>query len=104
MPPQVGVGGCTPRPRNERADSITITRAMSRVATTSHGVKVFGSTGVASTRQWGWAGQPAPVAAAERHRGVHVLALADREHLAPHHPRIDHPGRYPDDDDDVAQA
>src|SRR5438093_184895 len=36
--------GCTPRPRNDSADSITITRAMSSVATTSHGVKTFGST------------------------------------------------------------
>src|SRR4030095_3744092 len=50
MPPQVGVGGCTPRPRNDRADSITITRAMSSVATTSHGVKVLGSTWLHNTR------------------------------------------------------
>jgi hypothetical protein len=42
MPPHVGVGGCTPRPRNDSADSITITRAMSSVATTSHGVSAFG--------------------------------------------------------------
>src|SRR5882724_7718745 len=51
MPPQVGVGGCTPRPRKDRADSITITRAMSRVATTSQGVKALGSTWRARIRQ-----------------------------------------------------
>src|SRR2546427_177585 len=42
MLPHVGVGGCTPSPRNESADSITMTRAMSSVATTSHGVNAFG--------------------------------------------------------------
>ena len=38
----VGVGGCTPSPRKESADSITMTRAMSSVATTSHGVNALG--------------------------------------------------------------
>ena len=50
MPPQVGVGGWTPRPRKDSADSMTMTRAMSRVATTSHGVKAFGSTWRRTTR------------------------------------------------------
>ena len=72
-----------------------MTRAMSSVATTSHGVRVLGSTC--------WR-EHAPVLAAERDRGLHVLALADREHLAAHHPGVDHPRRHPDDDDDVAQA
>src|SRR5438034_1590230 len=42
IPPHVGVGGCTPSPRNDSADSMTMTRAMSSVATTSHGVSAFG--------------------------------------------------------------
>jgi len=43
LPPQVGVGGGIPRPRNESADSTMMTRAMSRVAMTSHGVKALGT-------------------------------------------------------------
>ena len=44
----------TPSPRNDSADSITITRAMSSVATTSHGVKAFG-------RMWRTRTRPSPL-------------------------------------------
>src|SRR5439155_1211477 len=51
IPPHVGVGGWTPSPRNDNADSMTMTRAMSSVATTSHGVNAFGRMWRTRTRQ-----------------------------------------------------
>src|SRR5712692_2405642 len=48
--------------------------------------------------------EDAAVAAPQRDGGLHELALTDGQHLAPHHARVDYPGRHADDDDDIAQA
>ncbi len=40
--PQLGSGGCTPRPRKERPDSISIAPATPKVAATNTGERAFG--------------------------------------------------------------
>src|SRR3990172_3129194 len=45
-----------------------------------------------------------PIPASERDRGLDELPLAQRQHFAPHDPRVDDPARHPDDDDDIPEA
>jgi hypothetical protein len=44
MPPQEGVGGFTPNPRKERADSRMMMAPISRLARTMSGPTMFGRT------------------------------------------------------------
>jgi len=94
MLPHAGVGGCTPKPRNEMAASPR------RTARTAAGHHDDGRRDVGQHV----AEKQARPADAERRRGMHVVALFHRQHLAPHDARVDDPARRRQAQDDVAQA
>ena len=53
MLPQLGAGGCWPRPRKDRLASAMIASAIASVACTSTGGTMLGATWRSATRQGG---------------------------------------------------
>src|SRR4026208_960892 len=76
MLPQEAVGSGTPRPRNERADSVRIAAATPKLAETITGARAFG-------RRWRKMMRPsrAPRARCARARRLRELRLADAQEL-----------------------
>ena len=95
MVPQLGVGGCTPRPRKLSAASAMIAPAMPSVAWTTTAGSAVGSTCRRTIR----AG-----AGAERARGLHELELPRAQRLPAHEPRVAHPADHRQREHDVGQA
>src|SRR5437764_1251990 len=60
MLPQLGAGGCWPRPRNDRLASAITAAAMASVACTISGAVTFGSTWRSAIRPGGWLADRAP--------------------------------------------
>ena len=86
MFPQLGVGGGTPMPRNESADSVRIAAATPRVAEISTGDKALGRIWRKMIRR-----SEAPSARAARTKSRSL----QRKHFRPHQSRHPHPAGQP---------
>ena len=93
--PQLGVGGCTPRPRKLSDASAMIAPAMPSVACTTTAGSAVGRT---------WRRTIRAGAGAERARRLDELELARAQRLPAHQPRVAHPADHRQRQHDVGQA
>ena len=93
--PQLGVGGWTPRPRNERMASAMIALGIETVAWTSRALKMFGKD----------VAQHHPhVAAAQGPRALDVVLLRGAQHQPAGQPNVGRRGRHADGHGGVGQG
>jgi hypothetical protein len=95
MLPQLGAGGCCPRPRNDRLASAITAAAIASVACTMSAGTTFGSTWTSAMRHGGLA---------DRARREHEVLGLDRERLSARQPNEHRRGRDADGDHCIGEA